>query len=101
MASGTIQNYAKKRSLGTAVNILGYTSTEYTAPSDGYVRLSCSPRTSAFVTLYVDGLYMLRAYGEDNAQSDLIALFVHKGRKLKVSYDGLGVTHEASFIPLV
>ena len=101
MASGTIQNYAKKRSLGTAVNIIGYTSTEYTAPSDGYVRLSCTARTQAFITLYVDGAYMLRAMGVDNAQADLVALFVHKGAKLKVAYDGLGVTHEASFIPLV
>lgn len=96
-----VNEVIKKRSLGTAVNILIYTSTDYTTPSDGYVRLSCSPRTTAFVTLYVDGVYMLRAIGVDNAQTNIATLFVQKKTKLRVNYDALtGITREASFIPL-
>lgn len=87
--------------LGTGVNILGYTSTEYTAPSDGYVKAGCGATSGAFVTIYMNSEPLIRANGVSGAQMSLEALFVRKGAKLKVAYDGLtGVTHSATYYPL-
>lgn len=95
-----ISNFAKS-TLGTSVNILGYTSTEYTAPSDGYVRAGCSATSGAFVTIYMNSEPLIRANGVNGAQMSLEALFVRKGAKLKVAYDGLtGVTRSATYYPL-
>ena len=90
-----------KSTLGTGVNILGYTSTEYTAPSDGYVRAGCSATSGAFVTIYMNSESLIRANGVSGAQMSLESLFVRKGAKLKVAYDGLtGVTRSATYYPL-
>lgn len=98
--SSQYSNFTKS-TLGTGVNILGYTSTEYTAPSDGYVRAGCSSTSGAFVTIYMNSEPLIRANGVNGAQMSLEALFVRKGAKLKVAYDGLtGVTRSATYYPL-
>lgn len=79
---------------------MGYTSTEYTAPSDGYVIIGCGAVTEAFVTLYVNGQYISRALGVTGAQQAVESVYIRKGMKLKIAYDGLGAAHSAIFVPL-
>lgn len=85
---------------GTSVNIVDYTSTEYTAPSDGYAIIGCGAVTAAFVTLYVNGQYISRALGVTGAQQAVESAYIRKGMKLKIAYDGLGAAHSAIFVPL-
>lgn len=95
-----ISNFAKDN-YGTEVNIIGYTSTEYTAPSDGYVIANCLSTAGTFITINVNGQNMIRAIGATGMSTAPIAsLFVRKGMKVKIAYDNTGTSHNARFIPL-
>lgn len=95
-----ISNFAKN-TLGSTVNILGYTTSQYTLPSDGYVRIECYPTSGAFITLYVDGRVFLRAIGVTGAQTTFETMYLRKGMKVNVLFDSLNVNHTAVFHPIV
>lgn len=95
-----ISNFAKN-TLGSTVNILGYTTSQYTLPSDGYVRIECYPTSGAFITLYVDGRVFIRAVGVTGTQTAFETMYLRKGMKVNVLFDSLGVNHTAVFHPIV
>lgn len=83
----------------TGVDIAAYTSADnqYTAPTDGYVRMELR-NASHYFYLMVNGTAMLGGEGHQVANAyDYMSIFIKKG--MKVYYNG--TVHTAKFISLV
>lgn len=70
-----------RSSLGSTVNIAGYTaSNKYTCPSDGYAVIQFGNSAPLTGYIYVNGISMLGGYNVNDYHSATV--FVKKGMKL-------------------
>ena len=99
-----LANYVRANTLGNVVDLIGYTSSSnpYTFPSDGYAYIYCDSPTGTNVKLFIrQGNADMLALGcsGNGASYGRNALFVKKGMKAYISYEGSGF-HTASYRPL-
>lgn len=99
-----LANRVSANTLGNNVDLIGYTSSSnpYTFPSDGYVYTSCDSSTGTNVKVFIrQGNTDMLALGcsGNGASYGRNALFVKKGMKAYISYEGSGF-HTANYRPL-
>lgn len=75
-----------RNNIGVQVNLDAYTSTNYTCPSDGYVRCDCSAGTTAKAIVDITGATTgsLRMGGWANGTYGMYVCYVKKGMKVHV-----------------
>jgi len=87
------------KTLGTGVSLGGYTSSnQYTAPSDGYVSITCDSSTTSYTTLWINSAFAISAKG-NGYDYDRNGIYIKKGMKLYCTASS-GGTHGMNFIPL-
>ena len=86
---------------GSLVNLLSYTTSLYTFPSDGYVILDASQATgNKLLTRIYSSNGGLFNFGSYQTSGGWNALFVKKGMKVQVSQN-VGTNNYANFMPLI
>jgi hypothetical protein len=97
MASGTIKNSSSVSGIGATVDLSNYPTTgsiAYTAPTDGYVRLTCNYQTANFAGVHIgtdSNPSVLQPYVQgNNTIAAEEAVFIKKGLKLKALLTGDG-----------
>ena len=95
-----------KTKLGTAVDLLNYTSSQmYTFPSDGYVRLDSGTVNATGVNVYIlgdtgtDSIFI--SARNSNSVKSYECVFVRAGMRAYSQRNGSPQDHSAQFIPLV
>lgn len=99
-----LANRVSANTLGSAVDLIGYTSSNnpYTFPNDGYLYISCDSPSATNVKAYIrQGNTDMIALGcaGNGASYGRNSLFVKKGMKVYISYEGSGF-HTANYRPL-
>lgn len=94
---------------GTTVNITSYTSTFYTAPSDGYLMLYASPTSSSSAAIVAqiigsgsgNPIYQTANSVANNSES-YQSTYIRKGMKIKIYLNiNPDSSNQAKFVPLV
>lgn len=95
-----LANRINAKTTGSIVNIINYSSSSnaYTLPSDGYVAITCDSSTGTNVKVFIVGSFSFGCSGSGQSYGRN-ALFLKKGMKVYVEYEGSGF-HTASFIPI-
>ena len=89
-ACNKLYNDLGKNNIGSQVDLSGYTSSFYTVPSDGYVRISGGSAVGSIAHVYIYGAesgerYYLNIYSVTTSANlgSCQATFVRKGMKIK------------------
>lgn len=102
--NSNLTNRVDANTLGNAVDLIGYTSSSnpYTFPNDGYLYITCDSPVGTNVKAYFrqgsNDMFGLGCAG-DGASYGRNAIFVKKGMKVYISYEGSGF-HTAMYRPL-